>query len=75
MDILHFAYAFNTCRTFGLLQFLAMMNNNAAMTTHKFLYGHVFSIILGVYQGVKFLNLLLFILISPGNSHELISVE
>ena len=34
MDILHFAYAFNTCRTFGLLQFLAMMNNNAAMTTH-----------------------------------------
>lgn len=29
------------------LQFLAMMNNNAAMTTHKFLYGHVFFNYLG----------------------------
>ena len=68
MDILHFAYAFNTCRTFGLLQFWPMMNNNVAKPTHiqVFVWTCVFNYF-GYIPRSKIAESFLVILISPGN--------
>ena len=38
----------------GRFHFLTIMNNAALNVHNSFLYGHVFSIVLGTYVGVEF---------------------
>ena len=48
MAILCFVYLFIGCFYFGAI------TNNVVMNSHKFLYGHMFSFLLGIHLGVEF---------------------